>query len=100
NGDVGDGTTTERHTPTQTSSLGVGRTATAIALGSGHSCVILDDGAVSCWGANNGGSLGDGTTISKNTPTLVVNLAEESGSSAVTPCPAGTYQDSTGQSSC
>ena len=37
--------------PTQTSSLGTDRTAVAIAAGSSHTCAILDDGSVSCWGA-------------------------------------------------
>ena len=44
--------TTDRLTPTQTSSLGTGRTAVAIAAGAYHTCAILDDGSVSCWGNN------------------------------------------------
>ena len=51
-GKLGDGTTTNRNTPTQTSSLGIGRTAVAISSGSSHTCAILDDGSVSCWGFN------------------------------------------------
>jgi len=39
-----------------------GHTATAITSGRDHSCAILDDGNVSCWGANNVGQLGLGTT--------------------------------------
>ena len=31
--------------------LGPGRTATAISAGSYHTCVILDDGSVRCWGS-------------------------------------------------
>ena len=40
--------------------IGDGRTATAITAGSAHTCVLLDDGNVRCWGTN--GSLfgGDG----------------------------------------
>ena len=49
-GQLGDGTTTDRNTPTQTSSLGTGRTAVAISSGGSHTCAILDDGSVSCWG--------------------------------------------------
>eukprot|EP00798_Chlamydomonas_sp_ICE-L_P016189 gene16189-22351_t len=38
--------------------LGTGRTATAIAVGNTHSCAILDNGAVVCWGLNNDGQMG------------------------------------------
>lgn len=34
--------------------------AIAIGTGSSHSCSLLSDGTVRCWGANAGGSLGDG----------------------------------------
>ncbi len=40
--------------------LGAGRTATAIAAGSSHSCAVLDNGAVKCWGDNDVGQLGYG----------------------------------------
>ena len=42
--------------------LGAGRRATAIAVGAGHACAILDGGAVKCWGANAVGQLGLGDT--------------------------------------
>ena len=72
-GQLGDGTTTDRNTPTQTSSLGTGRTAVAISSGNGHTCAILDDGSVSCWGYNDY-QLGDGTTAHRNTPTQTSSL--------------------------
>ncbi|RZD44960.1 MAG: hypothetical protein CXT68_08985 [Methanobacteriota archaeon] len=74
NGQLGDGTTTDKNTSTQTSSLGTGRTAVAISSGAYHTCAILDDGSVSCWGWNNGGQLGDGTTTQRNTPTQTSSL--------------------------
>jgi len=30
------------------------------------------DGRLYCWGYNNGGQIGDGTTLARFTPTLVV----------------------------
>ena len=73
-GQLGDGTTTHRNTPTQTASLGTGRTAVAISSGNGHTCIILDDGSVSCWGRNTMGQLGDGTNTNRSTPTQTANL--------------------------
>jgi len=83
-GQLGDGTTTERNTPTQTSSLGTGRTAVAITAGSDHTCAILDDGSVSCWGMNNYGQLGDGTDTDRNTPTQTSSLGTDRTAVAIT----------------
>ena len=40
--------------------LGTGRSALALALGREHSCALLDDETVKCWGQNNWGQLGLG----------------------------------------
>jgi alpha-tubulin suppressor-like RCC1 family protein len=42
--------------------LGAGRTATALALGDSHTCALLDDGTVRCWGFAGFGELGYGDT--------------------------------------
>lgn len=39
-----------------------GRTALQVAVGGGHTCAILDDGTLKCWGANESGQLGLGDT--------------------------------------
>jgi len=43
-------------------SLGSGRKARAITLGGSHTCVLLDNGAVKCWGRNSLGQVGIGNT--------------------------------------
>ena len=45
--------------------LGTGRTAKALALGNVHSCALLDDGNVKCWGYNGGGQLGLGDKVTR-----------------------------------
>ena len=42
--------------------------------GTNHTCGLLDNGTVYCWGANDENQLGDGTTTNRDTPTLVQNL--------------------------
>jgi alpha-tubulin suppressor-like RCC1 family protein len=43
--------------------LGTGRTALELALGTAHTCVLLDNSTVKCWGNNAKGQLGIGTTV-------------------------------------
>ena len=42
--------------------LGTGRTATAISIGNNHTCALLDNSDIKCWGSGNMGKLGQGTT--------------------------------------
>lgn len=54
------------------------RSATSIAVGGTHSCAILSDGSVSCWGANSWGQLGYGTPLDvggESTPASVPPLS-------------------------
>jgi alpha-tubulin suppressor-like RCC1 family protein len=72
-GQLGDGTTTRRLTPTTVSGLGSG--VSAISAGQTHTCAVLDTGAVKCWGLNSSGQLGDNTTTQRLTPVDVSNLS-------------------------
>ena len=45
--------------------LGNGRTAKAISAGGGHTCAILDDDTVKCWGSGMTGKLGYGNLLSR-----------------------------------
>ena len=56
--------------------LGTGRTATAISAGNSHTCALLDNASVKCWGRNNNGQLG----IDNNT-----SMGDGAGEMAVLP---------------
>ena len=53
-----------------------GITASAISAGGNHTCALLTDATVSCWGSNVYGQLGIGTKINSNTPALVPGLQD------------------------
>jgi len=48
------------------------RPVALLAGGTGTTCAITVDGVAYCWGFNQGGKLGDGTTISRCTPVKVL----------------------------
>ena len=66
-GQLGIGTTDGPETcdgsPCSTTPVSVGISATSLASDSGGYCAILTSGGVDCWGANDDGDLGIGTTV-------------------------------------
>jgi alpha-tubulin suppressor-like RCC1 family protein len=71
-GAIGDGTTTTRPVPTQVTSLG--NTVVGVSLGDLFGCARKADGTLWCWGNNDQGELGDGTTTNHLVPTQVSAL--------------------------
>ncbi len=61
-GQIGDGTSADKHSPVAVS-LGAGRTADAVAMGNAHTCALLDNGSVQCWGDDTWGDLGNGAGV-------------------------------------
>ena len=75
NGQLGDGSTTNRSSPVAVN-LGDGRTAKEVIAGGGYYyCAILDDNSLKCWGGNQYGQLGDGSTTNRSSP-VAVNLGD------------------------
>ena len=56
-------------------SLDSSRTALSISSGKDHTCAILDNGDLQCWGRNNHGQLGDGSNTQSSVP-VDVSLSE------------------------
>lgn len=83
-GEIGDGTLNDRTTPVDVCASGSGAGCgggatlagiTAVTVGSKYSCAIAAAGDVRCWGRNNLGELGDGTTLDRENPVGVSGLA-------------------------
>ena len=87
---LGDGTTTQRNSPTL---VPVVSGITMVAAGSAHSLAATHDGRLYAWGSNGSGRLGDGTTTTRTTPVLITGApanvtAIAAGERSVWRCPA------------
>jgi alpha-tubulin suppressor-like RCC1 family protein/phosphodiesterase/alkaline phosphatase D-like protein len=73
NGQLGDGTVTNRTTPVKVNQAGVlsNRSVAAIASGESFNLVMCTDGNMAAWGDNPYGQLGNGSILDATAPTLV-----------------------------
>ena len=71
NGELGNGTFTNSRLPVTVPSLTGVQT---IAVGAHHTCAVLADTTVRCWGRNADGQLGNGTSSTSNVPVAVTGL--------------------------
>ena len=74
NGQLGEGDDSPSVANAPVSVLGISN-ATMVAAGMSHTCVLLADGTVKCWGDNSFGQLGDGTNDSSFTPVSVSGIS-------------------------
>ncbi|MCX6130155.1 MAG: hypothetical protein NTX25_13950, partial [Proteobacteria bacterium] len=68
-GELGYGDSLVRYVPDSAAvQLGSGRKALAVSTGFNHTCAVLDNGTVKCWGGNSSGQLGYGDTTNRFSP--------------------------------
>lgn len=74
-GQLGDGSRSDRLVAVAVTGLGSG--IASIHAGSEHTCAVATSGAVSCWGDNDFGQLGDGSRIDRLTPVALVGNVQQ-----------------------
>ena len=85
-GYLGTGNTTSSSKPVAVNTAGVlnGLTLTEIAVSSEHTCALASNGRVYCWGRNDVGQLGTGSTSTQSTVPVAVSTSGALGTQTVT----------------
>ncbi|MBT7081066.1 MAG: hypothetical protein HN929_06325 [Chloroflexi bacterium] len=71
-GRLGDASTSTGPTPVAVATIS---NALQLSVGEDHSCAVLDNGQVWCWGEGSNGKLGDASTDVRTTPVQVSNIS-------------------------
>lgn len=87
-GQLGDSTTISRTTPTAVTGLSSG--VARVFAGAYHSCALLTNNSLKCWGQNSSGQLGIGNTTNQSSPYLVTGTYTEVSLGTVHSCAIGT----------
>lgn len=107
-GQLGDGTTNERHTATAVVTSGTvleGTAVETVSANNGRTCAVNSLGVAACWGRNGyEGALGDGTTKNRSVPTAVATAGTPLDGATVTDIATGLFHTcaatSTGTAAC
>src|SRR4051812_35564707 len=78
-GQLGDGTTVDRHSPVVVPGLS---DVVQVSAGAYHSLALRSDSTIWAWGWNGVGQLGDGTTVDRLRPVQLAGLRSASAISA------------------
>ena len=90
-GQVGQGdTTTPVTSPSPVINVGAGKTAVSVAIGNSHTCAVLIDVSVKCWGLNLEGQLGLDNTTALTAPGATAIRLDTTAPSITTTAPTAT----------
>ena len=88
-GQLGDALSCTNPCETPSAVAGLGGGSVAVATGYLHTCAVSSAGDVWCWGNNESGQVGDGTTSDRSSPVRVSSESSKDGVTA-TPTPIAT----------
>jgi len=91
-GQLGDGTRVNKSVPTAVSGIdhsSPAKTAVSISASKTHTCAVMGDGSLLCWGLNDYGQLGDNSTTRRLTPAVVSGIDGSSATATAVSVSAG-----------